>query len=143
MSCQACGHDDHTPGPCPACAAANTTCWQQIRIVGGDGDQAAHGQIDMATGVETRPCVMCRRWDNVGPKRVAEHLMARGLEAASDGTFVTPIAKDFPGRKSLRLDPRNFGFCKRDMILTDSMSSCPAWAPTRTEAEFKQRMRRR
>jgi hypothetical protein len=141
VNCEACGHASHAPKPCPACAVANTTCWQEIRIVGGDGDQLAQGRIELATGVETRPCMMCRRWDNVGRKRMADYFIARGLEVQPDGTFKTPIAKDFPGRKSLVIDPSSYGYCKRDNIPTDMQATCENWKATRTQADFRQRMR--
>lgn len=117
--------------------------WKPIRIVGGDGEEAARGRIEMATGIEERPCAMCRHWENVGAKRVIEHFLSRGLTLLPDGRFETPIAKDFPGRKSLKLDPTQFGFCRVDLMPTDQLSTCEAWSPTRTKAEFQDRMRRR
>lgn len=143
MACTACGHDDHGVAPCLACNQAQTgTCWQPITIVGGDGDQVARGRIEMATGKESKPCLMCRKWENVETKRVVEHFLAKGLEAQPDGTFKTPIVKDYPGRKSLVLDPHNFGFCRRDLMPTDSMATCEAWVPTKRLTDFQDRMTR-
>lgn len=143
MACTACGHEDHGTAPCLACNQAQSgTCWQQIHIVGGDGDQTARGKIEMATGKETKPCLMCRKWENVETKRVVEHFLARGLEPQPNGTFKTPIAKDFPGRKSLVLDPTKFGFCRRDLMPTEDFATCDAWVPTKRLTDFQDRMTR-
>ncbi len=144
MNCQACGHDDHGTGPCFACTQSQTgTCWQRIQVVGGDGDRTATGLIEMATGKETKPCCMCRKWENVGSKRVVEYCLSQGLEVQPDGKFKTPIAKDIPGRVSLTIDPRSYGFCKRDQILTDTMATCDGWTPTKRITELQDRMTRR
>lgn len=84
--------------------------------------------------------MMCRRWMHAGSDKVIEHLLARGLEAQPDGKFKTPIAKDIPGRKSLVLDPKNYGFCDRDQILTESLATCPNWVPTKRLTDFQRRM---
>lgn len=142
--CAACGHPNHGAEPCIACNQQQSgTCWQSIRIVGGDGDQTATGLIDLATGKETQPCLMCRKWENVATARVVEYFLARGLEAQPDGKFKTPIVKDYPGRKSLVLDPKNFGFCRRDLIPTDAQATCDGWVPTKHLSEFQDRMIRR
>ena len=140
--CPHCQHPDHGAGPCPHCVETGT-CWQRIQIVGGDGDTVASGVVEMATGQEERPCLICRKWENVETKRVVEHFLARGLVAQPDGTFTTPIVKDYPGRKSLVLDPRNFGFCRRDLLPTDAQATCENWVPTKRLSEFQDRMGRR
>ena len=142
MNCTLCGHPDHGPGPCPHCLE-NGTCWQRIKIVGGDGEQTATGLIEMATGKETQPCLMCRKWEDVETAKVVQHFLAKGLEVQPDGTFKTPIAHDIPGRKSLILDPKNFGFCRRDLMPTDAMASCANWVPTKHLSDFQQRMSKR
>ena len=144
MSCQACGHADHGSSPCVLCTqAGGGTCWQRIVIAGGDGDQTASGLIEMATGRESRPCLICRKWENVGSKRVVEYCQSRGLEVQSDGTFKTPIAKEFKGRVSLTIDPRSYGFCRRDQILTDALATCEGFSPTKLITELQDRMTRR
>lgn len=143
MNCDACQHPDHAPGPCSACAAGNTTCWQRIIRTGGDGDKTASGRIELATGKEPQPCLMCARWDALGRDRMAAYFLSKGLEVQADGTFKTPIAKDFPNRKSLVLDPSNFGMCRRDVIATDSMATCESWTPTRSLVQLQERLTRR
>ncbi len=143
MSCQACNHDDHTPNPCPTCAANNTTCWQKPIITGGDGETVANSRIQLASGTEQRPCMLCRSFENPGQNRVAEYCLARGLKVREDGTFDTPIAKDFPGRKSLVLDPANYGFCRKDTILTDRLATCARWRMTKFVTELQQKLTER
>lgn len=111
--------------------------------MGGDGEQTARGVIEMATGKETQPCMMCRKWEAVDTTRVVEHFLAKGLEMQPDGTFKTPIARDFKDRKSLILDPRNFGFCRRDLMPTDALATCNSWIPTKHLSDFQQRMKNR
>ncbi len=143
-TCAACGHESHGAGPCLVCAQTQTgTCWQAIKIVGGDGDESAAGLIELATGKETQPCLMCRKWENVETKRVVEYFIQRGLEALPNGCFKTPIVKDYPGRKSLVLDPKNYGFCRRDLIPTDAQATCEGWVPTKRLSDFQDRMGRR
>lgn len=138
--CPHCQHPAHGSGPCAACTETGT-CWQRIHIVGGDGNEVARGAIEMATGQEAHPCVMCRKWERVDVKRVIEHFLAKGLEARPDGMFVTPIVKDYPGRKSLVLDPRNFGFCRRDMMPVEALATCGQWVPTKRLSELQDRLR--
>jgi hypothetical protein len=121
---------------------ASDDTWRPIELVGGDGQQDAAGRVELATGQEERPCLMCRSWENVDKKRLIEHILSKGLKPNERGNFETPIAKDFKGRKSLELDPNQSGYCRRDGIVTDMLATCENWKPTRTIAEFQQRMRR-
>jgi len=87
---------------------------------------------------------MCRKWENVETRRVVEYFIySRKLEQLPDGRFTTPIAKDYPGRKPMILDPKNYGFCRRDMIPTEAMATCEAWVPTKRLTELQDRMTRR
>lgn len=140
MACAGCGHEDHAPNPCAACSAANTTCWQGIKITGGDGDRSASGQIELAHGLEERPCLSCRSFEKDTP-RLIRHLLRHKLTPDENGIFTTPIAKDFPGRVSMRIDPRSSGFCRRDAIVVDMLATCPEYKSVRTVSEFESRIR--
>jgi hypothetical protein len=142
-NCTACGHPTHDSGPCGPCAESNGTCWQKINLTGGDGTTSAAGEIELATGQETRPCCMCRSWEDADKNKIVRFLIAHGLKPNPDGKFETPIAKDFVGRKSLVLDPKSSGYCRKDGIITDGLASCPAWSPTRSISDFQQRMHKR
>ncbi|HEV3059625.1 MAG TPA: hypothetical protein VGY48_15350 [Vicinamibacterales bacterium] len=105
-------------------------------------DLGAYGAVEMVHGLEDRPCCMCKHWDHVDVNRVIRHLLSKGLTPREDGKFDTPIAKDFPGRVSMVLDPKNFGYCKTDTIITEMTATCDKWSPTISLTDFQQRMKR-
>lgn len=116
----------------------NTACGG-IQITGGDGKTTATGQIEMAHGLEQHPCLMCVSFEK-DTNRLIRHLIRHKLTPQPDGTFVTPIAKDFPGRKSLRIDPRSYGWCRRDTIVVDMLATCPAWRLTMSKSDLASRI---
>lgn len=113
----------------------------KIVPVGGDGAEYARGAVELASGLEARPCMSCASWEK-DERRLIEHLLSKDLEARQDGTFVTPIARDIPGRKSLVIDPKSFGYCRRDGIVTEMQATCPAWRPVVTREQLLQRVGR-
>lgn len=139
-NCQHCGHAAHGESSCQACAGTNSTCWQRPRIVSGDGDREAGGKIDLATGLEQRPCCVCRSFEK-DSSRLQRHIIAKGLIVDGDGNFETPIAKDFKGRRSLKLNLHNFGWCRRNAEVVDALATCPAWKPVRTSSELESRIK--
>ena len=138
--CAHCGHAAHGDEACSICAANNGTCWQRPRIVSGDGDRAAGGTIDLATGLEQKPCCLCKSFEK-DVSRLQRHIIAKGLEVDAAGNFTTPIAKDFAGRRSLKLNIHNFGWCRRNCEVVDLMATCPAWKPVRTASELESRIK--
>lgn len=140
MICPACGHQAHAENACEDCGRSNGTCWQRIRITGGDGDQMAAGQIDLATGTEPHPCMNCKSFEKDN-KRLQRHIVAHGLTPDEHGRFTTPIARDFKGRRSLKLDPRDFGWCRFEARVVDMLATCPEWKPVRTAADLASRIR--
>jgi len=121
----------------------NDTGWQPIKIVGGDGDRTAGGQVEMVKGNEIRPCVMCRSWER-DERKLIEHLMSRKLELMPDGTFKSPIRKDYKGtHANLTIDPKKFGFCRYETSVTEDIASCEKWTPVRTAAELADRLAKR
>lgn len=99
--------------------------WCGTKNVIADGTQVV-ADIEMPHTAEQRPCYACRSWEK-DRKRLIEYLLAQGLVAQPDGKFVTPIAKDIPGRKSLILDPKSFGWCRRDCRVTEMEATCSDW----------------
>ena len=107
-------------------------------------DLSAYGEVEPVTGMETRPCCMCRSYEDVDKNRLVRHIMAKGLTPREDGKFESPIAKDYNGaRANMTLDPRGCGICRRDTIVVEALATCENWAPTRTISEFQQRMLKR
>jgi len=105
-------------------------------------DLGAYGAVEMVTGLEAKPCMMCKRWEHSDTNKIIRHLLAKGLTPREDGKFDTPIAKDFPGRVSMVLDPKHFGYCIAHTMLTEDEHTCELWAPTITLTDFQQRMKR-
>ena len=145
MTCPECPHEAHFPGPCAGCATLNTTCIQGVTPTGVHYDERkntveARGQIEMATGVEERPCCLCRSFEMDRPKLI-RHLLRHKLTPNEDGTFTTPIVKDFPGRKSMVIDPKTYGWCRRDTIPVDMLATCAAFRPVRTSSELESRIK--
>lgn len=138
--CTLCGHTGHPGDPCAQCAREGQTCWQPVLVTGGDGEGAAKGTIEMATGFEERPCMMCRSFEQDN-KKLIQHLLARGLKMEADGSFTTPIANDIPGRKSLRIDPRSYGYCRKETMPVDMLATCESWSPVKTREELLSRIR--
>ena len=112
------------------------TGWQPITGIEGDGDVNARGRIELATGTEKNPCFSCKSFEQ-DERRLIEYLQRRGLEPDKRGHFRTPIAKDFPGRKSMVIDPKSFGWCRRDSLVTDMLATCEGWKQKDKAADFK------
>lgn len=117
------------------------TNWQPIKNITADGHGRPQGIVNPVKGVEQKPCFMCRSWDK-DEKRLVEHLLAAGLVPDKDGCFVTPIAKDLPGRVSLRLNPKHNGFCRLQGQVTEDLASCEHWQQVRFASELATRVRR-
>jgi hypothetical protein len=105
------------------------------------------GAVDMVTGLEERPCCMCKSFEDSDPDKLIRHIISKGLRPRPDGKFESPIQDDFKSsgqvRANLVLDPKGAGYCRRDTIVVEGLATCPAWQPTRTISEFQQRMLRR
>ena len=94
----------------------------------------------MAHTSEPQPCYACRSWEK-NERRLVEHLRSRGLTPAADGSYETPIALDFPGRKSLKIFPKQWGFCRLECRPTQDEATCAEWTPVRSASELQDRLR--
>lgn len=112
--------------------------WRQIIGVSGS-DETATGVVEPIRGTEAKPCVICRSWEK-NEKKLIEHLKAKGLEVNPDGSFTTPIAKDIPGRVSLRIYPKRSGFCRLQTQVTEDLATCEHWEPVRFASELASRI---
>lgn len=104
-------------------------------------DTEAQGRIAPITGKEAQPCCMCRSWEH-DKKKLIEHLLSMGLEVAPDGSFVTPIVKDVPGRISLKIHPDRYGYCRLQGHVTEDLATCERWEPVRFASELASRIKR-
>lgn len=82
------------------------------------------GTITTATGLEQKPCFMCKSFEKDN-RRLIQHLNARGLVADESGCYETPIARDINGRRSIKIDPRDFGYCRKNCYVTSMKATCP------------------
>jgi len=146
-ACLTCQHPAHGTAPCAACTTEGKgLCWQPIQAVGGTIDtkynevSSAAGVIEMATGLEQRPCFLCRSFEK-DEKKLVNHLLARGLKPDPDGSFVTPIVGDFKDRASLRIHPSQYGYCRRQTMPVDMQATCIDWAQVRTASEMESRIK--
>jgi hypothetical protein len=98
---------------------------KKIDVVGGDGEASATGLVQPVTGLEQRPCMACTSFEKNDPKLV-QYLRARKMTVAEDGTFETPIAKE-AGYKSMRLNVKDFGWCRQGASPTDQLATCERW----------------
>lgn len=110
------------------------TGWQRpdVSIQGG----VPTGTILPSTGIESKPCFMCRSFDKDN-KKLMRHLDSKGLKADENGLYETPIARDFHGRRSMKIDPRNFGYCRRNDYVTDMRATCPDFDLTANRSDLQ------
>lgn len=106
-----------------------------------------YGAVEMVSGLEQKPCCMCKSYEDVDQNRLVGHIISKGLRPRPDGKFESPIQDDFKGsgqvRANMTLDPKGCGFCRRDGIVVEGLATCENWTPTRTLSEFQQRMSKR
>jgi hypothetical protein len=117
------------------------TGWQPIIIDGGDGSQAASGHIDMLSGRESRPCIMCKSFEK-DENRLVQHLIARGLKAQPDGSFISPIAMDMRDGQPMRIFPKKSGYCRREGSVPEDAATCEKWQPTTLIKDLARKIRR-
>lgn len=94
------------------------------------------GQVGIASGLEQKPCLTCRKWDK-NPRKLMQYLRAQGLKPDADGNYTTTIVQ---GRQQIKINPNTWGFCKRDFIPTDMRASCKNWAEIRSREELATRI---
>lgn len=125
---------------------SDDTGWKPIHTSGGiidtrhDEVVGAEGVVEMATTAEPHPCMLCRAFEK-DERRLVNHLIASGLRPEPDGTFETPIAKDFKGRNSLKIHPASWGFCRKHTHPVDMMATCPDFQVVRTASELASRIK--
>jgi hypothetical protein len=102
------------------------TGWQQAgHII--ETPTGPAGQIIPATGHEDRPCFTCRSWDK-DERKLRQFLAAQGMEPDAEGRYEMRLLHDFKdGRKSMKIDPRDFGYCRKLTMPTHMNATCGAW----------------
>jgi hypothetical protein len=118
------------------------TGWKPIIVDGGDGSNSAAGHIEMATGREFRPCIMCKSFEK-DENRLVQHLIARGLKPQADGSFISPIAVDMRDGDPMRIYPKKSGYCRREGSVPEDTATCEKWAPVLLVDDLRRRIKRR
>jgi hypothetical protein len=114
--------------------------WQKPNII--QTESGPKGVISMPTGMEQKPCFTCAKWEQDN-RRMIQHLVANGLKADENGIFTTPIVGDFhDGRKSMEIDPKDFGWCPKNCYAAHMLATCESWTPTKLVNELAAKVRR-
>lgn len=113
--------------------AIEDTGWKKPELVVTEDGPA--GRIVPASGLVSKPCMMCRSFEK-DEQRLRQHFKARGLKPDRDGFYETPIAQEIKGRKSLRMHPRDFGWCRREGSVVHMNATCELFLETNTRSEL-------
>ena len=103
-------------------------------------DGNTKGVIQPATGLEEKPCFTCASWEK-NTRKLIQFFRASGLQTDAEGYFTTPIIQDFDDRTSMRVHPRDFGFCRQGCCPTHMNATCEFWKPTRNVSELALKVR--
>jgi hypothetical protein len=109
------------------------TGWQKPKLV--TDAEGPKGVIQTSSGLESKPCMLCKSFAK-NMRRFIQHCKSQGLVSDEDGYFETPIAKEIKGRRSLRIHPRDYGFCNRNCGVVHMNATCPDFAITQTREEL-------
>jgi hypothetical protein len=119
--------------------AIDDTGWRAPSIVADGG--APKGLIQMPSATQAKPCYLCKSFENDRAKLI-QHLLSKGLVPDEAGVFTTPIVQDFDGRKSLEINPDDYGFCRRDCIVVAMNATCANWELTRFREDMIAKLRK-
>lgn len=104
------------------------------------GDNYAKSLVKPVTGLEQRPCFMCRSWEK-NEKKLRQHIASkRDIEVLPDGTFRHIIDRDVKDRNTKTYNIRDFGFCRFTGMPTQQLASCENWVPTRRLIELQRKL---
>lgn len=120
--------------------AIEDTGWKRLEVVQAPGE-TPKALIQPATGIETKPCFTCASWEK-DTRKLMQHFRSHGLTPDAEGYYETPIAQDFNGRKSLRIHPRDNGFCNKQCCVSHMNATCGDWSPTRFAKELALKVQR-
>ena len=121
--------------------SSSDTGWKPIVVDSGDGEASAKGHIELAKAYQFKPCMGCKSWEK-DERRLIQHMLARGHKPQPDGTFISPIAIDMKDKTPLRVNPKTFGFCRREGSVTDMLASCEKWEATLLIEDMRRKLRR-
>jgi hypothetical protein len=113
---------------------------KSITVIGGDGEHYARGAVDATRVVEKHPCFLCRAFEKPPLQKVIQFFMQPQFHCTMlpDGNIKAPAQKlpDGSPGQSMVIDPRNFGWCRRDAISVDLQATCMHWEQKRDRSDF-------
>jgi hypothetical protein len=109
--------------------------WQAPNIV--QTASGAKGVISSPTGVEEKPCFTCSHWIK-NNRRVMQHFIAHGLEADENGHYQVPTR--LYNRSSIKVDPKEWGWCPKLGMPTAMLATCEDWQPTTLAHELARKI---
>lgn len=120
----------------------NDTGWKPFENVQSDGAGGASARVQPVTGLEQRPCILCRSWEK-NDRKLRKHIASKkDIEVLPDGTFRHLADQDIKGRESHTYNVRDFGFCRLHGQPAQQLHSCSNWIPTRRIAELQRKFGR-
>ena len=111
------------------------------QIVRDPSDGQLKGLVQIAQGTEPEPCYLCRSFEKDNRKLI-QHFVAHGLKPDENGLFETPLAQEVKGRRSLKIDPNDYGYCRKNCYTTAMTSHCPSWRLTKFREEMMRKIAR-
>ena len=124
--------EDHAPGKLNA-VDADAGEWKQPEVR--RDAEGTKGVIQLASGLEHNPCFACRSFEK-DERRLRQHCESQGLVPDENGIYTTPIVKEIAGRRSLRLDPKDCGWCRRQGCVVHMGATCEEFVATATRSEL-------
>jgi len=114
--------------------------WKPITVTGGGGPDGVKGLVQQVTGIQTKPCNMCRSWEK-NDRRIREVVhAAKNIVLLPDGTMKHKIDLDVPDRQTQTFNINDFGWCRYWTQLAQQLASCEMWTPTRTVSDLMRKL---
>lgn len=111
------------------------TGWKAPEII--TTPNGAAGVVQMNTATEATPCYLCKNWHK-DTRKLMQHIRSKGLVPDSNGIYTMPTP-DLPDRKSIQVDPKDWGFCLKQAIAThmNAGMQCEDWSLRETREDLK------
>ncbi len=91
----------------------------------------------MPSTAEAKPCFTCKHWhkDN---RKLMQYIHAHGLTPDQNGIYTLRMP-DFPDRQSIKVDPKDWGFCLTLAMPThmNAGAKCPHWKIREVAADMR------
>ncbi len=114
--------------------------WKPIKVIEGGGSDGVKGLVQPVTGIQTKPCNMCRSWEK-NDRRIRELVHSKkNIALLPDGTMKHKIDLDVPDRQTQTFNINDFGWCRYWGQLAQQLASCEMWTATRTVSDLMRKL---